>query len=67
MRQPLPTIPIPLAGEDPDVDLDLQAAFTTTYDRAGYDYSLDYSRSVEPPLEPATADWVQLLIAGQAG
>ncbi len=67
LRQPLPTIPIPLAGEDPDVELDLQAAFTTTYDRAGYDYSLNYRRSVEPALELATADWVQLLIAGQAG
>jgi Protein of unknown function (DUF4058) len=64
LRQSLPAIPIPLAGEDPDVDLDLQAAFTTTYDRAGYDYALDYRRSVEPPLEPATADWVRSLIAG---
>jgi Protein of unknown function (DUF4058) len=67
LRQPLPAIPIPLAGEDPDVDLDLQAAFTTTYDRAGYDYALDYRRSVEPPLEPATTDWVRSLIAGPAG
>ena len=67
LRQPLPAIPIPLAGEDPEVDLDLQAAFTTTYDRAGYDYALDYRRSVEPSLEPATADWVRSLIAGPPG
>ena len=57
LQQPLPPIPIPLAGSDPDVILDLQAAFTTTYDRAGYDYSLNYSRAVEPPLAPAVADW----------
>ena len=67
LRQPLPAIPIPLAGEDPDVDLDLQAAFTTTYDRAGYDCALDYRRSVEPSLEPATADWVRSLIPGPPG
>lgn len=34
LRRPLPAIPIPLADGDPDVPLDLQAAFTTAYDRA---------------------------------
>jgi len=55
-------IPIPLAGTDPDVPLDLHAAFTTTYDRAGDNYALDYRRPVEPPLEPSTADWVRSLV-----
>ena len=32
--------PIPLTDGDPDVSLDLQTVFTTTYDRAGYDYAL---------------------------
>lgn len=64
LRDPLPTIPIPLAGDDPDVPLDLQAAFTTTYDRAGYDYALDYARPPEPPLEPAAAEWVQTVLKG---
>ena len=49
----------PLAGDDPDALLDLQAAFTTVYDRSGYDYSLDYRRPVEPPLSEADAAWVQ--------
>jgi len=62
LRQPLPAVPVPLAGDDPDVPLDLQAAFTTTYDRAGYDYALDYRRPVEPPLDPATADWVRSVL-----
>ncbi len=62
LQQALPPIPIPLAGDDPDVVLDLQTAFTTTYDRAGYDYSLNYRRAVEPPLTPAVADWVQTLL-----
>ena len=67
LRQPLPAIPIPLAGEDPDVELDLQAAFTMTYDRGGYDYALDYRRAVEPPLEPATAEWARSLIERPPG
>jgi len=62
LQQALPVIPIPLAGDDPDAPLDLHAAFITTYDRAGYDYALDYRRPVEPPLEPANADWVRSLV-----
>ncbi|MBC8874642.1 MAG: DUF4058 family protein [Planctomycetes bacterium] len=62
LRQPLPPIPIPLAGDDRDVQLDLQAVFTATYDRAGYDYSLDYSRPVLPALDTADTDWVLSLL-----
>lgn len=62
LRQPLPTIPIPLAETDPDVLLDLQTAFTHTYDRAGYDYSLDYRDPVDPPLPEPDAAWVANLI-----
>jgi hypothetical protein len=62
LRQPLPVIPIPLAGNDPDVPLDLQAAFTTTYDRAGYDYALDYSLPVEPAFDTPTAKWARSIL-----
>lgn len=57
LRRRLPTIPIPLVAPDPDVPLDLQAVFTTVYDRAGYDYSLDYRRPVDPPLAEADTAW----------
>ena len=53
---------MPLAGEDPDVVLDLQGIFTTPYDRAGYDYSLDYGYPIEPPLKGDDSDWVGLLL-----
>lgn len=55
----LPTIPIPLTDGDPDVSLDLQTVFTTTYDRAGYDYALHYDRSVAPPLNESQLVWSQ--------
>ena len=62
LRHRLPTLPIPLADGDPDVPLDLQAVFTTVYDRAGYDYGLDYRRPVEPPLAEADSAWAQALL-----
>jgi hypothetical protein len=62
LRDRLPTIPVPLADDDPDVTLDLQQAFATTYDRAGYDYALDYRLPIEPPLEACFSDWVRSLV-----
>jgi hypothetical protein len=62
MRRPLPPVPVPLAGADPDVVLDLQVMFTTVYDRAGYDYSLDYRRALMPPLSEADQVWAQQLL-----
>jgi hypothetical protein len=59
LRQPLPSVPVPLAGNDPDTVIDLQIVCGTVYDRAGYDYSLGYHRPVEPPLSEADAAWVK--------
>lgn len=50
----LPVIPIPLAGDDPDVPLDLQTVLNTVYDRAGYDEMLDYTAPLQPP--PGSGD-----------
>jgi hypothetical protein len=66
LRHVLPPIPIPLAREDPEVTLDLQAAFTTAYDRALYAHSLRYRRDVVPPLSEADAAWVRELQGTQA-
>jgi hypothetical protein len=49
VRQPLPTIPIPLLPPDPSVPLDLGQALRTAYERARYDLRVDYRR---PPLPP---------------
>lgn len=58
LRQSLPTIPVPLDQEDPDVMLPLQAAFDAVYDRAGYDYSLDYQATIEPGVDESLQAWV---------
>src|SRR5712692_4592551 len=59
LSHPLPPIPIPLAPGDPDVLLDLQAAFATVYDRVAYAYALDYRQPAVPPFSDADASWVQ--------
>lgn len=64
--QRLPSIPVPLAGNDADAQLDLHAIFTTVYDRAGYAYALDYGRPVAPPLGVADTAWVRSILAGVA-
>lgn len=62
LDEPLPTIPIPLLPDDPDVFLDLQLALTTLYDEFGYDLSVDYSQPPEIPLEGETAVWAAELL-----
>jgi hypothetical protein len=57
LRHSLPRIPVPLALGEMEVSLDLQDAFTKTYDRSGYDYALDYRGPANPPLEGEAADW----------
>lgn len=59
----LPTIPIPLKEGDADASLDLQEAFTHTYDRGGYDYALDYEQPPLPPLSDADQKWAAELLA----
>jgi len=59
LEQRMPRIPIPLADGDPDALLDLQHVFSTTYDRAGYDYALKYDRAVIPELNAAHREWVR--------
>ena len=55
----LPPIPIPLSPGDREVTLDLQAVFDSVFDRAGYDYSLEYDRPLAPPVDKPTAKWIR--------
>src|SRR5438067_389131 len=54
--------PIPLADGDPDVLLNLQAAFATVYERAAYAYSLDYRQPAVPPLGDTEAAVVRQIL-----
>ena len=56
LRQPLPTIRIPLRSTDEDVPLNLQTLIDMTYINGGYD-DLDYSQPPFPPLSKSDAQW----------
>jgi hypothetical protein len=66
VRQPLPTIPIPLLSPDPPVPLELGQALCTAYERARYDLRVDYRQPPVPPLSPADAAWVAALLESPA-
>jgi hypothetical protein len=57
LDRPLPSVPVPLLAEDPDVMLDLQLALTTVYDLSDYDLELDYTKPPDVPLSLEEADW----------
>jgi hypothetical protein len=59
LNEPLPVVPVPLLPDDADVPLDLQRAFTATYDLLGYDLAIDYRQSPEIPLQGAAATWLE--------
>ena len=66
LRQPMPTIAIPLKGDDADVPLDLQKVFTTTYERARYQLSLDYTAELHPAPSGADLEWLRSLLLTKA-
>jgi len=60
--QRLPSIIVPLRGEDPDAYLDLQVVLDTAYSRAAYDLEIDYRSEAVPPLPPERAKWAHDLL-----
>ncbi len=64
VRDPLPTIPIPLDPEDPDVMLSLRPCLDRAYDESAYERQIDYTVPAEPPLREPDATWARQLLAG---
>jgi hypothetical protein len=58
LREPLPTIRVPLRSGDPDAPLALQPLIDECY-RVGRYWLSDYTRELEPPLPAEDTAWVQ--------
>jgi Protein of unknown function (DUF4058) len=64
LQDTLPTIPVPLREPDLDAVLDLQAAMNAIYEEAGYDLSIDYTRTPPPPaFSKADIEWMHFKLA----
>ena len=60
IRDPMPTVGVPLKLPFADVPLPLQSLFNAVYDRAFYALSINYTQPVPyPPLRLADAAWVE--------
>ncbi len=58
IRDPLPSVPIPLLGGD-HVSLELEACFRSAYDRIGADDEADYEAPPPPPrFGPEDSAWI---------
>lgn len=64
LRDPLPTVAVPLGQREADVPLDLHAALDALFDRYRYAELLDYTAPVPlPPLRAEEARWVEAQVA----
>jgi hypothetical protein len=66
VQQPLPRIRIPLAGDDPDVPLDIRAALEQAYEAGSYRDRIDYRSACQPPLPPDDQAWADERIQAAA-
>ena len=58
----IPSFPLPLRSPDVEPIVDLQALLNTVYDRAGYDFTIDYSCDTVGPLSETDAAWADALL-----
>jgi hypothetical protein len=66
LRDPLPSIPIPLRVPAADARLDLQQALHHVYDAAGYEDYI-YTGTPQPPLRAEDATWAQQFLPRRPG
>jgi len=61
LREPLPTVPVPLRRDDGEVRVDLQEALQHVYDASGYENFI-YRGSPSPPLSAGDAEWARQFV-----
>jgi Protein of unknown function (DUF4058) len=65
LQKRLPRFRLPLAADDRDTVLDLQASFSRCYDQGGFASKIDYQRDPPTPLEDEDRKWLHDLLKQQ--
>jgi hypothetical protein len=65
LQKRLPRFRLPLAADDRDTVLDLQIAFTRSYDQGGFASKIDYGRDPATPLSVDDQRWLDELLTAQ--
>jgi hypothetical protein len=66
VRDPLPHIPVPLDPEEPEVLLDMGAAFARAFEEGRYEEQVDYSKPPKPAFREPDATWARELLAARS-
>lgn len=62
LREPLPSVRVPLRSEDEDVPLTLQPLLDLAYVNGRYWEDIDYAEDPDPPLSGPDADWAEQIL-----
>jgi hypothetical protein len=65
LQKRLPRFRLPLAADDRDTVLDLQASFTRCYDQGGFATKIDYRRDPPVAMEADDRQWLHELLRQQ--
>ena len=62
LRQPLPTLPVPLRAPDADLHIDLAVVFATAYERGRFFRRLNYQGAVPAFLRDDNRRWCEAIV-----
>ena len=65
VRDPLPTLSMPLRPGAPEPTLPLNQLLHDLYERARYDPAIDYSQPPVPPLHDDDLAWARQLLSAE--
>jgi Protein of unknown function (DUF4058) len=65
LRDPLPSVPIPLDPDVPDIMLDVRACIDHVYEFGRYGEQLNYTRPPKPPLREPDATWARQMLTAR--
>ncbi|GET36561.1 DUF4058 family protein [Microseira wollei] len=63
LKQPIPSVPIPLLPGEEEPILELQKLLNYVYERGRYHLAIDYTQPPQPPLSEENAQWAKTLLA----